>query len=1283
MEVLDKSAPMIPEENRINPDVEDLVVAVELNDFDIVGLAEFPEDDDDLRLLALRELWDIVRRETPPQASDQERLALVLFGMTRVAQEHYAEDGHQTYWPQLFEEIEQSVWAESCRPRTEPIRTQPRQELLGEWYLLALRVFGYAFPAEGQKYLGPIVFHSGVPRTSLDALLDAVATGVTRYGVNAVALPTELRGSIVDKPGIHINLRRLLDSDLLAAEQVWASLSRVFLAASCGEDYETLLRQLPTVIDLERVRSRLLCVSKGVARKSASALIPRVRYCVDSGEVRVFTTREADYRLTDASGEDLHYCEWQEVMTGRSALCSQPFPEQFRVSCDAGDAPSLSVTTRPESWPGIWFRASNGLIEHGKVVDANGLRPGRWFALIEGTPESWSDPDAHRVQLSWSSWSRWTAWEVNVPSADHEHEEVTCVVGGRRFALPISRRVGPGLERLTSPLAVARNQNGEEVDVYAEAPAYRLTRKRPIAAVLSRLLGGALATVGRLELGDGEEWRPSDLQPGTYQLHEARGLGRLLAQFAILPDAQFGSPEYEDDCATVRCVAETSLGNFNPCGRTIERSRGVFGCTTESPSLDLVWHWSDGGEADSLDFSWPLAGLRWRVLGNNGEVKDWTRDTVIISPKWVREHSAILEVQGPAGDRIRINDRTYDPPSRHLSPSWGPPALKLHGFTGGGGGQVEVAVSEDSQYLATLITNRPQVTDVSCEFADKLMCVKWQGTVSTSQVELLVWSPLDPTIPPQRIDVTEEDSEEREVLFEVSTLPIRSRYAVAICHKVKGGFAKRNRSVLAADASCPDEPAAFWVPSDFEVDGLAEETAEAAIDWLLDATTLAIDEGPRGEKTEQSLMAQLSRQSGSAVALAVIDRCQFSLKADGIHPDLLKAAWGVVLRSLSSDPLDIADRVSEQGIAGRLTLAALQDGVDLGATAPSRWLGRKVDLRAWSAPYPFELVRDLHLVSRSDELRLEAREGFEAADRVRRTLSALGLEALVRLFPMSNGPLRTAPDSAPVSHEFDPQLVVDGSAEMWTGLLGQDELGVDAFATHRDHYWSNPHASRDGVWLSPEARRHRLQHTRRQDPEYSLFWEPSTGCWHVDRFGSGGDSYRAEIGGPMLVKLPTTEKLVESCSLRDVLKHAAELDGPTDVDVDPVLASRLDEMLLREASSRSLHRCLLEQPEFVQVDVLGSTVSRRNENALPFRSRIAWTLAWTERSRFGVRGDLPEGVVDAVGGDRESFTRLLGEVCEAWPQLMHRALTVAEFLIWTVFRGGVGVAARFDRTLME
>lgn len=562
-----------------------LVLAFEENEFDVAGLAEHDNADPTVTL-ALRELYLILLNGAEPRRSNRSRLARILLAMLTVARNDYAGSGHQEYWPFLFDRIDEAVLATVGKGDLAWLRSQPHQSLLGRWFHLALDEFGYTIPKGGQTYVGPIVFHAGIPRTSLAGAVQLIDTAVQQFGQYAINLPHDLRSQLAKKhfPPLHRNVERVLTSRLLGASQLWSSLARVIFSWRHYGDCSEELRQLPAALDADDVRLALPGNDATSATRRARTPLPQFRFDASTGEVRLTFPSGSRSDWTVTAGGRTVELRWNHTHLGLTAEFLAPPPEDISIVQRSGvEGIERVMSTRPSHWPGIWFHASNGNLEDGTTIDANGLEPGRWYVMFEGTPTNCNVPPIYRVPLKWNCFAghqHWTAWEIDVPPRTLDRPALEWCIDTNRFHVPLTRRPGARVEACNTPIASATTVAGETVEVYADAPQVRLCRERSLAVALLRETDDGLETLQRADLPPDQPWQVPVREPGVYQLREARGVGGILRHFALIPGAQVCGPIYDSSKqqVAIELSGVGSIGQVLPAGNAAVTGRDPSAC---------------------------------------------------------------------------------------------------------------------------------------------------------------------------------------------------------------------------------------------------------------------------------------------------------------------------------------------------------------------------------------------------------------------------------------------------------------------------------------------------------------------------------------------------------------------------------------------------------------------------------------------------------------------------------------------------------------------------------
>lgn len=1265
----------------------ELVLAFDENEFDIAGMADLRDDDKALSL-ALQELHLILISGNEPRRVNRIRLARVLLAMTTVARNDYAGSGHQEYWPFLFDRIEEVVSATARGGQFACLRTQLNQSLLGRWFRFALDEFGYTIPEEGQTYVGPIVFHAGIPRTSLSGAMQLVDTAVRQFAQSAVNLPYDLRTQLARNhfPPLHRNVERLLASQLTGASQLWSSLARaVFAWQQCGDCTEEL-RQLPAALDPQDVRQALPSRDAAVVARRSRTILPLLRFDVTTGEVRLtFPSGTSDDWKVTGSGSQAVALRWQHTHLGLTSEFLAPPPEDITVFQRGAEGIRRTLVTRPAHWPGIWFHASNGTLEDGKTIDANGLEPGRWFVLFEGTPTRWNVSSAYRVQLKWSWFSGhqdWSAWEIDVPARSPERPQLECFVDDNRFHVPLARRPGARVELCGSPMATALTGENETVEVFAEAPVIRLCRDRSLAITLLRQCPGHVETVHREEMPPERPWRIPVNEAGVYQLRESRGVGRVLLHFAVIPGVKVTGPTYDSKNERVAVEMRGADATGEVCADAdqdcCERD-GVCRIeqSTVEPALSFKWQWRNG-IAEPLTFRWPIAALRWRVLRLAEEAARWTRDTVFVSPKDVERQDAQLEIQVPSRASLKVNEQ-----------SWSAETLQRRGANAGlslsllpYGEIVSVSVDEGEPTTAVIKSDRPLVDslEVLCDGESVLVTCTANGT--NSGLVLIAWDPRQLAAEPRQFALADNATELscQELSAEVCSL--------AIGRIVRHGF--RKTLLLAADEADPTRPVSQIL--DVHTGEARSPNYHSPATWTEFLHCLTVDRLNGTLRDPDEIKKLLSNVGGDCQSM--INRY---LELDSNLEDskcLFEAGWRAALRQALTEQLTLAANQNPAELFGStqgrdVFARLLRLGIPLGQTCPQKWLTTDTVVDHEQCSYPFSYLRDLWLLgtrelseSSSSGVKHDSNAGctlqerrLSAARRVWSFLKRYDLCFALPLLPMLQNSAYVGATDERHRHSvsFPPRQV--RSESEFVDAMGLDTVALDCHATCDDHFWKMPSTNKAGAWHSPEAARAVTQQRRTAASyDYSLLWALDERQWYIERPGASPPTCCRTT--TLTVPAVDIHKLLEALGLRQVLAQWSRLDASLKHNGRTLeIPEQFADLLCSEPTSGALHSELLTAPRSEARELLGTKVVVPSKCSLSERARISWQIAWLERlSAWGLVDRLRASDADVV---RRALPPLLAEACSTWPELMRRCLALTEFLIWTLYRGGLGMAMRF------
>jgi hypothetical protein len=159
----------------------------------------------------------------------------------------------------------------------------------------------------------------------------------------------------------------------------------------------------------------------------------------------------------------------------------------------------------------------------------------------------------------------------------------------------------------------------------------------------------------------------------------------------------------------------------------------------------------------------------------------------------------------------------------------------------------------------------------------------------------------------------------------------------------------------------------------------------------------------------------------------------------------------------------------------------------------------------------------------------------------------------------------------------------------------------------------------------------------------------------------------------MVVKEWSAAEMAESFDLHVLLNRWAQGHSVPQDESFGFLAS-LSDKLKHDVVSGELHREILRPARKEVKLLLGARVEVETVSAVAHASAICWQMAWIERltawngpNQFF--GDSEQNIVE--------FQKALSKSLSLWPELMRRCLSLAEALIWTMYRSGIGVAAKF------
>lgn len=1260
--------------NEVTVSQDDRLLITELsdNEFDIVGLANFVPDDDTVNR-CLRSLYTIVRYQQRPDFADRTRLAHVLLGMVTVARQEYAADGKQEYWPFLFDRIHRARFADPEQFRLEVSSGQKNQKLLGEWFRTALEEFNYSIPSEGNTNIAPVVFHSGIPVTSLVGVLRVIAVACETYGPQATSLTADIRRLLVQNylPRLHVNVERLLASSLLGANQLWACLSRVVYAWQTRGDCSLELQQLPQALDPDEVRDALP-IRSSISR-AARIELPVLRFDPETGEVHMtfpYGTR-ADWSIL--SGRTATEVFWTQTHRGWTAEFRRPLPESLDVShTDHRHRESRLFATCPESWPGHWFHGHNGNLEDGGVIDANGIQPGRWFVLFEGTPTFCSIPYVRQVRLQWS-WlagsTQWTAWEILVPPRTADRTELEWRVGTNSFSVPLARRPSARIEVVSESVCCATTVDGQEVQVFRGAPTVRLQREKPLEMLLLAEGTDSLSIASNLTVLSEQELRLPVEQPGVYQLREKRGVGRTLLRFALLPEIEVEGPDVDREsgmgCVCLR--SQEGIGAFSTTtGSCIVATNGWYTheFSTVEPYAEVKWCW-DTVDAPTLLFRWPIEAVRWRILGLSDELATWTREPLVISPSKITKNDVECEIQYPCGAELLVNDRDSGSKTQP-GPSGTAFRLPLFAYKGAAGIVFKV---DGEDHSAILFSDRPLLRSLTCMADGHSVLIEWTAIAPLVGCSLVVWDACNLLSEPVVVPLTAEQIAGSYAEVPFSVLPDAEVFAASLLRSVGGMFRKihhfaaSSKDELKPVGLCinrrtgrshsADEEPQSWDQFLFQASLQRRFGVEKFHEWAAVSLTALHANGefslPRGLKLCKSLHAYSKDQK-----LSESDR----IWAQSLYEALLS-------RFRAARPDELLDAFGPGQPDFLIELLDL--GIPAGQRFPLKSIGNEATIRYGSA-YPVQYLRDLWLVSdcrnqdsTRDAERLEFPADFrerrmQAASRILQFHDEYDLPSPFLFLPLARPTATILRSSCGHKHAFALPLVSAGRdrGERFQELLGLLDCPIDCNGTHDDQFFQV---------------RGRAKRATSDGPAYSLYWASEESRWQVD--SSKVCCYSAFQ--PLVTKEWSAAEVAKSFDLHNLLNRWAK-DHPVPPQECFRCLESLSDKLKRDLVSGELHKEVLRPPQKEIKLLHGVPVQATTASSVSDASAICWQMAWIERLTS------LKGSNQFFGGDEQSsveFQKALSKSLLLWPELMRRCLSLAEVLIWTMYGGGIGVAAKF------
>lgn len=1276
-------------------DATTLLLALEQNEFDIAGLADFCTDQrcvDD----CLRQLYQIIKRHREPSVHDKMLLAQVLVGMVYVARNDYAADGHQEYWPFLFGRIREAAFAEPEKFWSDTLAGPQSQSLLGRWFLAALDAFDYSVPNEGQTYVGPIVFHAGMPNASLPRVLSVIASACDQFGPQVVALPADIRSGLVINHFLHRNVERLLASNLQGATQLWSCLARVVLAWKTLGDCSEELEQLPVALDPEEVRAALPTESE--SPRLSRAALSQLRYDPETGEIRLTFANDPSTKWKVTSNNSPIEVSWCHTHLGQTAEFLGPLAQQVSVApANPNTGVGRTFSPYPSDWPGYWFHAHNGNLEDGRTIDASGLASGRWYVIFEGTPTKCSVPFIGQLPLKWSWFSgngNWTAWEVDIPPRTTSRTHLEWYVGENCFRVPLGRRPGPRIEFVGVPVAKAMTPDGNQLDVFESAPIVVLKREVPVALQLLIETTDSVAVIQRLVLKPESPTQLPVLKPGVYQLRELRGVGRSLLRFAIIGGLRIEGPHCDGHhlLASVEIHAESDSGQI--CGDekvdVLSDGRGwIIQSSTVEPFLKARWCWT-AENIPALTFRWPVEALRWRVTHAGEDYAGWTREPVFISPKIVATHDAQLEIQVPVGSELAINGNVYSGRSQN-GPSGSTIVLSLLSY----GEAVEIQC-DGHRYAAVLKSERPVLDALEGATDSNSMILLWKTIGNQGGTVLVAWDPCDPLSSPKTFGLSETERASDACERPCVELPGTNWTAISIARSAGGFF--QNILHLAARRAENMHPASLLLNRTTGEFTSYDEKPAGWVEFLHHVTLLRLHRKELASDGAEIWLARIDKEEGfdldAPISLLrdlqhLLDRQSTNDRDRRWAESVLRPVLGLIRRFVRDNP---ARALTHSDTASRLN-ALLALGIPVGHSYPSRWIATS-ESPPERCPYPLSYIRDLwllgtgrkYLESQLNTIGASLPHDFDemqknAARDVLRFHEENDMPSLSAFLPLGKGAATTEITDRGHRHSFALPALPDSfqSAADLCEVLGFQDKAIDCEATSDDQFFDIGNRSTG----SRSNRGRSTQNSFHSCVRYSLYWCADENRWVIETPNAAKPTCCFTNSQPLVVA-PMRPADLASSLLRDVLNKWSQVEeSKSTFEEEFIFLEGYRSVLVMDGVSGPLHAELFKPSEIETKELFGRTIQVETKTGLSPHATIAWQLAWIERVTawegvqhvFEREGEHSAGQRDVLRG--------LGRAFAFWPQLMQRVVALAELVYWTLYRGGLGTAARFHNQHTE
>ncbi len=1186
--------------------------ALRQNPTAIAGLADFDDTPAALQT-ALAGVANCVRIGR----SDRYDAGATVYALVRVAQEDYG--GDRGYWPQLSNRLGLNL---------EP----SQQRLLGEWFRDGLDRFGYHSNVAGQSHLGPILWHAGWSCHQLQAIMRFVVAQVDAYRDRACEpdAPHELQlGKLAStwNPPLPRTVIRLLQENAAGIGDLWARLARAAREHRRGKSSAVVAAWEPIGgIEASHVVEALRELPPGPAAPKCPPR-PRLRYHPDTGELRLWLAPGDSAANWTVHGLKLR---WE----GNSAVVMPPLPARYKLRHKQGIEWNESLFL--EGRPALWFGGRSGVLEQADTVDGQGLAAGPWYLVCQGDPNVCTVEDRRPLSLAYLVGGEgWKAWCVEVPERGSGARTFSMRVAGKSWDFPLARGI---VLRVTAEEPAARGElaDGTPILVYGAAPKVDFRQRMAVRLVRRTQSEGEPIQAWDAPLGAG---RLPDVGSGVFQLREARGVGRVLLNYAVVPG--FAAPKVTVAAGAARLfVPVGSSGSIH--GGTKVSGGWAFERPDTEPWLEATWQWDASG-LEEIRLRFPVRAVRWRLFDQNGERSAWGREPIAVARREVTAKRLKLRVEVPTHQDVLINGHPPKSEPEELPTGWAfdvsldaYPTVDAIRLTASG---VET--------VAAWLTDRPVLREFEVTIENGTLVTCWDAEHMPASVTLAFWDPTDPAGPLVYQPVSKAELDATGGEWSLPTAAAGFRFvSVALGTQLRQGFGPAKFTPAASPQS--GEPVTTLASRD------AGEWAKLAHRW-----TVRHRWGGDG-----SIQVELQAAGDEVLVNDVLDYAHRLPVESHLRSKLMAVA------------ASFGEAAAAHVASSDDPVAAMQNWLAVGVHP--FWAG-DVPSGKWSniPAYPFDYLGRLDLLEERDaplETRIAAAAEvykFHHNYELFSPLAGLPLAALGR-HGVITAQGKTSDGKATHRHQVSLAETPPDCEEQFI-----------AQTTGHDGYWLASALPADAIPLSetravlqPAGRPSALGGWVRGSTQYSI-GRSEEGYWQFDRkqVCKERNAYRpcCTVHAPLTAKPWDPETLVAHLRLVDwLIGRSARVKPPA-----AVLPVRYDELLFAGPLA-AIHRRVLETPPMREVTlqpnairVVGTlTVREPKYPDVPTAGKFAWRLAWLDRMSPANR---------AAIADWQPFYDALAAALngpEDWCDLLAGCVIAAEY-VRRILAGGIGPVLRF------